>query len=140
MSHIFSDPCPGTFYRGGICCDDINEVNLNGFCQMQCPTNYKLNEFVCECANNFKGLNPLFEEEGRLCCPEGQISSVNAKGFPKCAEQCPKNYVANTDGKFLSNFKAIVPAVFKFSYLTKLALHLTQYWSKVFECMQIFDF
>ena len=75
---------------------------------MQCPTNYKLNEFVCECANNFKGLNPLFEEEGRLCCPEGQISSVNAKGFPKCAEQCPKNYVANTDGKFLSNFKAIV--------------------------------
>ena len=107
---------------------------------MQCPTNYKLNEFVCECANNFKGLNPLFEEEGRLCCPEGQISSVNAKGFPKCAEQCPKNYVANTDGKFLSNFKAIVPAVFKFSYLTKLTLHLTQYWSKVFECMQIFDF
>ena len=82
---------------------------------MQCPTNYKLNEFVCECANNFKGLNPLFEKQGRLCCPEGQISSVNAKGFPKCADKCPKNYVANADGKFLLNFTALDPFIFMIS-------------------------
>ena len=100
--------CPsGTFLKGDICCDDINEVNLNGFCKMQCdpPTNYVLNANtqVCECADNFDPLNPLGEGQGLLCCPEGQISSVNARGFPECADQCPQNYVANAESKFLED-------------------------------------
>ena len=105
LAHTFSEQCPlGTFQKGDICCDGINEVNLNGFCQTLCdpPTNYVLNETtnVCECANNFNALNPLNEESGRLCCPQGQVSSVNSRGFPECADQCPKNYVANAKGKF----------------------------------------
>ena len=105
LVHTFSEQCPsGTFQKGDICCDGINEVNLNGFCQTLCdpPINYVLNETtnVCECANNFNALNPLNEETGRLCCPQGQVSSVNSRGFPECADQCPKNYVANAKGKF----------------------------------------
>ena len=116
MFHTFSEPCPsGTFYKQGICCDDINEVNLNGFCKKLCPPNYVLNKKtkVCDCANDFSPLNPLSEGKGggRLCCPANQVSSVNSRGFPACANKCPKNYVAKA-GKFLLNLTALVPSYF----------------------------
>ena len=47
LFHTFSEPCPsGTFYKQGICCDDINEVNLNGVC---CIPGFVVQDGVCKC-------------------------------------------------------------------------------------------
>ena len=64
-----------------MCCDNENDVNLNGLCQTVCdpPTNYVKNEGVCECATN---PSDIVDNNG-ICCPEGQ---VNQNGI--CRDSC----------------------------------------------------